>query len=267
MVQCDPANWLADAESFASEGLVSAVDRKIGPGDECSIARSEERVWRRRPRQFPPGAAACDNHPRRAPISPGLRCAAFSTSRVHIQPGLTLFTRIPNGARSSAMQRVRFSTAPFALLYVHRFGCAIRAEMLETLTIGPSPCFFHRLRSTFGPWWHRRSAPPDTSAPSRSAPRPAPATNENALLTRRSTRPHFAKRLPDHARHRTARRAMSPQRKEDVEALPAQFLLDCQRPSPARSLSARRTRPPCRAHAPSRGRCPRSPPSRSPPFP
>jgi hypothetical protein len=37
------------------------------------------------------------------------------------------------------MHRVRFSTAPLALLYVHRFGWAIRAEILETFTIAPPP--------------------------------------------------------------------------------------------------------------------------------
>src|ERR1035441_8499444 len=58
-------------------------------------------------------------------------CAARSTSRVQIQPGLTLFTRIPYAAKSRAMHFVNIWTAPFAELYVHLCLCATKAEMLD----------------------------------------------------------------------------------------------------------------------------------------
>src|SRR5271156_4377281 len=61
--------------------------------------------------------------------------AAFETSGVHIQPGLTAFTRTPRGARSKAWHLVISTIAAFVALYVQRFACAMWAEILPTFTM------------------------------------------------------------------------------------------------------------------------------------
>ncbi len=126
---------------------------------------------------------------------PGCR-TAFRSRGVRMEPGAMQLTRMPFGASSSAMERVRLTTPALAATKAHwrRAGTTPRTE--ATLTMRPPPC---------------RTIAAETDRLTRKRPRRSTLTMRShsstgnwsmvtrwwrvlipALLTRRSIRPNIA---------------------------------------------------------------------------
>jgi hypothetical protein len=73
--------------------VVAAVDRQLGGGDEAGFVAQQEGDRRRDLLDVPQTSQHVELAPHGLPLGT-VSPAAFSTSRVQIQPGLTVFTRM-----------------------------------------------------------------------------------------------------------------------------------------------------------------------------